>query len=164
MDVTLVLTHDCNLGCGYCYAGAKFNKRMSPEVAEKSLDLAFSDDAEEVQISFFGGEPLLCWDALVANAEEARRRAARAGKSLKMSVTTNGTLLTDARAQKLEELGVYVGLSIDGIREAHDAGRPKMGGGFELRGRRAGARDPGATGDSLRDNLGGHPQERSLAR
>lgn len=129
MDVTLVLTHDCNLGCGYCYAGAKFNKQMSAETAEKALDLAFSDDAEEVQISFFGGEPLLCWDALVAHAEDARARAAKLGKKLKMSVTTNGTLLTEDRAAKLEQLGVYVGLSIDGIREAHDAGRPKMGGG-----------------------------------
>jgi uncharacterized protein len=129
MDVTLVLTHDCNLGCGYCYAGAKFNKRMPAEVADKALDLAFGDAAEEVQISFFGGEPLLCWDALVDSAEKARRRAAESGKKLKMSVTTNGTLLTDERAAKLEELGIYVGLSIDGIREAHDAGRPKMGGG-----------------------------------
>jgi uncharacterized protein len=46
-----------------------------------------------------------------------------------MSVTTNGTLLDDERARILEELGVYVGLSIDGIKEAHEAGRPMMGGG-----------------------------------
>jgi len=129
MDVTLVLTHDCNLGCGYCYMGAKFNRAMSWEVARKSLDLAFGDDAAEVQISFFGGEPLLRWARLVAVAEEARRRAAESGKRLRMSVTTNGTLLTDDRAAILDRLGVYVGLSIDGVREAHDTGRPRMGGG-----------------------------------
>ena len=57
MDVSLVLTHDCNLGCTYCFAGEKFRKVMSPEVMRRGLDLAFSDDAENVQLSFFGGEP-----------------------------------------------------------------------------------------------------------
>ena len=129
MDVTLVLTHDCNLGCGYCYAGAKFNRRMSPEIARRCVDLAFSDEPERLQLSFFGGEPLLSWKQLVRTARSARERAERTGAELKMSVTTNGTLLTDDRARTLDELGVYVGLSVDGVREAHDAGRPKMGGG-----------------------------------
>jgi len=128
MDVTLVLTHDCNLGCGYCYAGAKFNRRMSGEAALKCLDLAFDDDSPEVQLSFFGGEPLLCWDLLVDLAREARARAQAGGRSLKMSVTTNGTLLTDERASLLDELEVYVGLSTDGVQEAQDDGRPTIGG------------------------------------
>lgn len=129
MDVTLVLTHDCNLGCGYCYMGAKFNKRMSPEVAQKALDLAFGTGSTRIQISFFGGEPLLAWDQLVTSATEARERAGRDGVDLKMSVTTNGTLLDRERGRILEDLGVYVGLSIDGIQAAHEAGRPMMGGG-----------------------------------
>ncbi len=129
MDVTLVLTHDCNLGCGYCYGGAKLNRAMPTEVAEKALDLAFGDGSAEVQLSFFGGEPLLKWRRLVWVARRARRRAREAGARLRMSVTTNGTLLTDDRAALLDELGVYVGLSIDGVREAHEAGRPRMGGG-----------------------------------
>jgi uncharacterized protein len=129
VDVTLVLTHDCNLGCGYCYAGAKFARRMRPETARKALDLAFSRSRDEIQISFFGGEPLLCWNQLVRTAKQARRRADEEGRQLKLCVTTNGTLLTDDRAAILDELGVYVGLSIDGVREAHDAGRRKMGGG-----------------------------------
>ncbi|MBW2462509.1 MAG: radical SAM protein [Deltaproteobacteria bacterium] len=129
MDVTLALTHDCNLGCGYCYAGGKFNRHMSPEVAAAAVDLAFEGPEEAVQLSFFGGEPLLRWEQLVESAERARVRAKETGKRLVMSVTTNGTLLTAPRADRLEELGVYVGLSIDGTRLAHDAGRPKMGGG-----------------------------------
>ncbi len=129
MDVTLVLTHDCNLGCGYCYAGGKFGRHMMPEVADAAVDLAFDGPEDEVQVSFFGGEPLLLWDQLVESAKRARARAAATGKRLVMSVTTNGTLLTAARADRLEEFGVYVGLSIDGTRSAHDAGRPKMGGG-----------------------------------
>ncbi len=129
MDVTLVLTHDCNLGCGYCYAGAKFNKRMPAEIAAEALELAFSKGAAKVQISFFGGEPLIAWPMLVDVANEARERAAAQGAELKMSVTTNGTLLDRERAKILDDLGVYVGLSIDGIAEAHDSNRPKMGGG-----------------------------------
>ena len=129
MDVTLVLTHDCNLGCGYCYAGDKFNRPMSRVTAERALDVAFEDRADELQLSFFGGEPLLQWDLLVDVAREARRRALVHGTRLRMSVTTNGTLLNAERASLLDQLEVYVGLSIDGIQEAHDAGRPRMGGG-----------------------------------
>ncbi len=129
MDVTLVLTHDCNLGCAYCYAGAKFQKRMSPETASRAIALAFTDGAPRVQISFFGGEPLLAWDELVRSAEEARALAEARGVALVMSVTTNGTLLDADRAATLDALGVYVALSIDGVREAHDAGRPRAGGG-----------------------------------
>lgn len=129
MDVTLVLTHDCNLGCGYCYAGAKLNKRMSSETATKVVDLAFSDGSPRVNISFFGGEPLLTYDQLVASATYAHTLANERGVEVRMTVTTNGTLLDTARAKELHELGVYIALSIDGTREAHDAGRPKMGGG-----------------------------------
>src|SRR5690349_552818 len=138
MDVTLVLTHDCNLGCGYCYMGAKFAKKMSPEVAKKALDLAFGTGSTRLQISFFGGEPLLAWDQLVVSATEARERAAKDGVELKMSVTTNGTLLDAERARILDELGVYVGLSIDGNQEAHESGRPLMGGGSSWEGARRG--------------------------
>lgn len=129
MDVTLVLTHDCNLGCGYCYAGAKFNRAMPESVARKAVEFAFSDEPKEVHLSFFGGEPLLSYDRLTASALHARELADARGVAIRMSVTTNGTLLTPARARELHELGVYVALSIDGTKEAHDVGRPTMGGG-----------------------------------
>lgn len=129
MDVTFVLTHDCNLGCGYCYAGAKFNKRMPMPIAERALDLAFEDAPSRVELSFFGGEPLLAYDLLCDIARQARERARRLGTEARMSVTTNGTLLDDERAKVLDDLGVHVALSIDGTKEAHDSGRPRMGGG-----------------------------------
>jgi uncharacterized protein len=129
VDVTLVLTHDCNLACDYCYAGAKVQRRMSPEIAQKAVDLAFVDDPKRAQLSFFGGEPLLAYELLLRSAEQARSEARARGIELKMSVTTNGTLLDDARARELAALDVYVALSIDGTREAHDAGRPLRGGG-----------------------------------
>jgi uncharacterized protein len=129
MDVTLVLTHDCNLACGYCYMGGHFRRVMPWDVAARSLDLAFRDDARDLQVSFFGGEPLLEWDLLVRAAEAARARAAAESKNLRMVVTTNGTLLSPERTRRLADLDVYVALSIDGDREAHDATRPRAGGG-----------------------------------
>ena len=81
MDVSLVLTHDCNLGCGYCYTGAKFRKRMPREIADKALDLAFNDPAPEVQLSYFGGEPTLELDMLLAVAHEANTRGKRLGNN-----------------------------------------------------------------------------------
>ncbi|MGZ3423629.1 MAG: radical SAM protein [Polyangiales bacterium] len=129
MDVSLVLTHDCNLGCGYCYTGAKFRKRMSRETASKGLDLAFGDHASEIQLSYFGGEPTLELDLLIDVAKEARERAAKLGKKLVQTVTTNGTLLDAKKVAALYELDIYLALSIDGVKEAHDGNRPQMGGG-----------------------------------
>lgn len=129
MDVSLVLTHDCNLGCSYCYTGAKFRKRMSRETASKGLDLAFDAHDGEIQLSYFGGEPTLELDLLLDVAREARSRAAKAGRKLVQTVTTNGTLLDAAKIEALYAEDIYLALSIDGVREAHDANRPRMGGG-----------------------------------
>lgn len=134
MDVSLVLTHDCNLGCGYCYTGAKFRKRMPRETAHKALDLAFGSPSPEVQISYFGGEPTLELDLLLDVAKEARARAAATGKKLVQTVTTNGTLLDRAKIDALYGEDIYIALSIDGVREAHDGNRPQMGGGSSFDG------------------------------
>ncbi len=127
MDVSLVLTHDCNLGCSYCYEGEKFRKRMSDDVRDRALDLAFADEAVAVQVSFFGGEPLLEWEQLVSATHAARSRAAATGKKLVFTVTTNGTLLDAERVQFLVENQFFIGLSIDGVRAAHEATRPTRG-------------------------------------
>lgn len=129
MDVSLVLTHDCNLGCTYCYAGEKFRQRMSDEVAERALDLAFADDRPRVQVSFFGGEPLLEWPRLQRLADAAAARARQSGKELVLSLTTNGTLLDEERVDFLNARGFFIGLSIDGVAAAHEATRPTRGGG-----------------------------------
>lgn len=129
MDVSLVLTHDCNLGCNYCYTGAKFRRRMPKAVADKALDLAFGDDAAEVQLSYFGGEPTLELELLLSLARQARVRAEQTGKRLVQTVTTNGTLLDEAALAALYAEDVYVALSIDGVRAAHEINRPTMGGG-----------------------------------
>jgi uncharacterized protein len=131
LDMGLVLTHACNLACTYCYTGEKKRVGMPADVAMRAVDFAFAQVREggRLQLSFFGGEPLLEDELLVAIAERARERSATLGRSLVMQMTTNGTLLRDELLDRLAELGVHVALSIDGTREQHDTARPRVGGG-----------------------------------
>jgi uncharacterized protein len=128
VDVTLVLTHDCNLGCSYCYAGRKFKRAMSDEVIARALDLGFADGVPQLQLSFFGGEPLLAWDKLVCATLMAESRAAATGQRLVLTVTTNAALVDQERAAFLAAHGFYVAVSLDGVRAAHEATRPTRGG------------------------------------
>lgn len=131
MEVSLVLTRDCNLACGYCFAGEKRRDRMPLERGRQALDFAFARralDGGRLDLSFFGGEPLLEWDGLVVLAEEARARAEREGTPLALQVTTNGVLLDAERIARLGELGVHVALSLDGTETAHERARPTRGG------------------------------------
>jgi uncharacterized protein len=127
MHTTLVLTHECNLACTYCYMGEKFRRSMDWDTVLAGLELAF-EGAGDVEVGFFGGEPLIEFDLLVRVCEHVRARAAGEGRRARFAVTTNGTLLTAARAARLAALGVELTLSLDGVREAHEATRPQRGG------------------------------------
>lgn len=121
--LTLCLTHDCNLRCDYCYGGEKSARHMTRETGRAALRRAFDGASGRLHLVFFGGEPLLRWGMLTALLDEARKRAAEAGLELRGSVTTNGTLLTPARAERLRAEGFTVAVSCDGTRRAHDAHR-----------------------------------------
>jgi uncharacterized protein len=129
MDVTLVLTHRCNLACHYCYAGAHLKKDMDDQTMARALDLLFSDGAPHAQLGFFGGEPLVAWDLLVRAVTGAKARATRRARTLLIQCTTNGTLIGEEQALFAAAHGMRVTVSIDGVREAHDLNRPQAGGG-----------------------------------
>lgn len=125
MRVSLVLTHQCNLGCPYCYAGRKFERSMSDEVAWKALKLAFSGPQDEpVEVSFFGGEPMLRFREMVRHTRTAAALARRRGRDVRFQVTTNGTVLDDHHLRFLARYGFHVAVSVDGVGEAHDRQRP----------------------------------------
>ena len=124
MDITLVLTHDCNLGCGYCYAGRKFHKVMPGDVARRALELGRNPDVPDPFVGFFGGEPLLAYEQLVEFTGLARQIL----EAPRFMVTTNGTRFNEERLAFLRANDFFVGLSLDGTREAHDATRPGRGG------------------------------------
>ena len=138
MDVTLCLTHACNLRCDYCYAGPKSARRMSWNTARKAVDFALARTLEQsgltklppaCQLGFFGGEPLLAWEMLEKAAVYAMEEAARFGIRLKLTVTTNMTLLDEYKAGWLRSNGFHVGLSLDGTRKMHDTLRRTRTGG-----------------------------------
>ncbi len=134
-NLTLHVAHGCNLACRYCYAdhglygGA--GARMEPAEAIAWVDWLFDQadgDARDLGISFFGGEPLLAFDAVKAAACHARGRAERAGLDVRFGITTNGTLVTPEIADFLLDIGAVVTVSLDAARPLNDRLRPTAGG------------------------------------
>ena len=137
MNLTLCLTHDCNLRCAYCYAGRKFPRAMSWDTALRALEFGVKLARDEArlagrkprwQLGFFGGEPLLEWDLLQRATDRAGDLAAAEGMDLTLTVTTNATLLDPDRIRWLKTRKFHVGLSVDGDAAMHDLLRRDAGG------------------------------------
>lgn len=132
--LSLAVAQKCNLGCTYCYAqqgefgGAA--KNMTLEAAEQAVDLLVHGAAPgaRLNLAFLGGEPLVNRRVLQAATLRAAELAGRRGVTITFSITTNGTLLTEADAIFFETHGFAVTVSLDGPREAHDAQRPYKNG------------------------------------
>lgn len=120
----LVLTEDCNLRCDYCWI-PKRPEYMPWEVAKRAIEFLFEEsrDAQDLEITLFGGEPLLAWDVLVQSVEHAEHLATAAGQRVHWAVTTNGTLLNEERVRFAAQHGINYLLSIDGDRDSHDRHR-----------------------------------------
>lgn len=125
MRITLVLTHQCNLACGYCYAGEKFNRRMPDDIAWKALKLAFETESPQpLTVSFFGGEPLLEFARMAKWTRLAYQMAQRKGRQIEFSVTTNATIISEKIIRFFQHYPYQVAFSIDGLAETHGAQRP----------------------------------------
>jgi len=125
VKVCLFLNHACNLRCSYCYNGPKFSRPMSLDVARRGVALALEDGRDgPVQLSFFGGEPLLEMNRIRQIVPHAEAEAERLGRVLRLVVVTNATLLDAAALDYLMAHRFYVGVSLDGNRAAHEATRP----------------------------------------
>jgi uncharacterized protein len=128
---TLVLevAQTCNLSCSYCYAGGGAYggtpRLMRPALARRAARhlVESSGDRAQVTLVLFGGEPLLNLPALEAAVTEAEAAASAAGKSLVVSLTTNGTRFTPRVLDFLSEHRIGVSVSIDGPPDVHDANR-----------------------------------------
>lgn len=127
MKVCLVLTHQCNLGCSACYAGEKFRRAMTLETGLESLRVAFQRPGP-LEVSFFGGEPMIAFSEMAALTRTAARWAERSDRPLRFAVTTNATILTDKHLRFLKHYNFFVGLSVDGLEEEQDKHRPFAGG------------------------------------
>ena len=123
MRLTLFVDHACNLRCTYCYNGHKFAAPMPVGLARDAVDLVLGMGRGLRQVGFFGGEPLLRFELVRKDAAYVRERTAGCPVPPALVVTTNGTLLDDARVAWLAAERCFVGVSLDGVAGAHDACR-----------------------------------------
>jgi uncharacterized protein len=134
----LMVTHGCNMACRYCYGSVGFDPSqsapylygsttvgMSFDVAKRGIDFLFeaSGPQKELSIVFFGGEPLLELPLIERIVPYVRRKEKDTGKSVDLSLSTNGLLLTDAAVNFLVANKIGCQVSIDGPPELHDANR-----------------------------------------
>ena len=137
----LHVAHDCNLGCLYCFAeeGEYHGRRaiMSYEVGKKALDFLIenSGNRRNLEVDFFGGEPLMNWDVVKQLVAYGRSREKECNKNFRLTLTTNGMLLTDEVMDFLNREMANVVLSIDGRKEVNDRMRPtrnKKGSSYDI--------------------------------
>jgi uncharacterized protein len=132
--LSLAITGRCNLACGYCYAdGGSFGgaaQEMPWPVAQAAIDqlLARVPEGGTASLAFLGGEPLLNRELLMRATRHATLRAGERRARLRLSLTTNATVLDTRDVGFLAEHGFAVTVSIDGEQELHDALRPTRGG------------------------------------
>lgn len=130
----LHIAHDCNLKCKYCFAeeGEYHGRRalMSYEVGKKALDFLVANSGSRVnlEVDFFGGEPLMNWQVVKDLVAYGRSLEEPNHKKFRFTLTTNGVLLNDEMMEFVnKEMGNIV-LSVDGRKEVHDKMRPLAGG------------------------------------
>jgi len=118
---TLCLTHQCNFRCAYCYID-KRSGRMPIEVAERIVESIFasSSGGEEIDIGFFGGEPLLEFDLLTKIVGLIETHPGYERNAVTLSVVTNGTVFSEDVAAFLGEHGIVLCVSCDGTPQVQD--------------------------------------------
>jgi uncharacterized protein len=138
LNITALTTLQCNFSCDYCFQGdhGDYNRvadKMSMETAvrvaawiERELDRVCP---ESLILTFFGGEPLLNLPVMYYLAERAHRAAETRGLPMRISIITNGLLLSEEVVDRLQPLGLKsVKITLDGDRNAHNRMRPLRGG------------------------------------
>ena len=130
----LHIAHDCNLACKYCFAeeGEYHGRRalMSYEVGKKALDFLVANSGNRVnlEVDFFGGEPLMNWQVVKDLVAYGRSMEETHHKKFRFTLTTNGVLLNDDIQEFANREMSNLVLSIDGRKEVHDRMRPYRGG------------------------------------
>ena len=134
---TIDLTEGCNLACDYCFTYSKHKKRVLPlDLGKRIIDwwLPQTDPTKHIQMSFWGGEPLLEFERmkkLIAHANELNKDLKR---DIEYGGTTNGVLYTPDKVEWCAENRSLFLISLDGVKAAHDMHRkfPNGKGSFDI--------------------------------
>ena len=130
----LNVAHDCNLRCEYCFAAkGDFGcgrKLMPLEVGKKAIDFLIERSAgrRNLEMDFFGGEPLMNWDVVKELVLYAREQEKIHNKNFRFTITTNGLLLTDDKIDFINQEMSNCVLSLDGRKEINDRLRVRVDG------------------------------------
>lgn len=132
-SIQLAVVQGCNMSCAYCYERGKFANEepilMSKEVGERAVEFLIdkSQGCKELNITFFGGEPLLNWPLIKHLVGYAIKRAKETGLKNFFSLTTNAVLVTDEIARYIKKYNFGLMCSIDGPPEIQNKFRPLKG-------------------------------------
>jgi uncharacterized protein len=123
--LTLMVTNACNMRCTYCYNGIGYDKTMSIDIGTKAIDrsIASLQNGGRLELGFFGGEPMLEPDLILALIEHAQTQMQEKGLELLLSVTTNGTITNNKAWQIMMMPNLDLAISIDGHPQTHDRNR-----------------------------------------
>ena len=130
----LHVSHDCNLRCRYCFASTgdfgTGRKIMDFETAKKAIDwvVAKSGPRRNIEVDFFGGEPLMAMDTVKKTVAYARSLEEAHNKRFRFTITTNGILLNQENIDWINREMSNVVLSLDGRPSVNDAMRPTING------------------------------------
>ncbi|HIX31044.1 MAG TPA: thioether cross-link-forming SCIFF peptide maturase, partial [Firmicutes bacterium] len=122
----LHVSHDCNLRCKYCFASTgdfgTGRLLMDADTAKAAIDFVIerSGARRNIEIDFFGGEPLMAMDVVKETVAYARSREAESGKHFRFTITTNGVLLDDDTIDYINREMDNCVLSLDGRKEVND--------------------------------------------
>lgn len=131
----LHVSHDCNLRCQYCFAGTGNygggRVNMAPDTAIMAIDFLIekSGNRHNLEVDFFGGEPLMAWETIKATVNYARSREKETGKNFRFTITTNGMLLNDEKIEFINKEMSNCVLSLDGRKSVTDNIRNTVKGG-----------------------------------
>lgn len=125
-SMCLNVAHDCNLRCAYCFAAqgdfGKGRMLMPFDVAKAAIDFLIreSGDRHNLEVDFFGGEPLMNFDVVKQTVAYARGLEEAHHKNFRFTITTNGLLLDDEKIDFINREMSNCVLSLDGRKEVND--------------------------------------------
>ncbi len=133
-SMCLNIAHDCNLRCSYCFAAqgdfGHGRKLMPLEVGKAAIDflIAHSANRHNLELDFFGGEPLMNFEVVKQVVDYARSIEKEHNKNFRFTITTNGLLLTEDKIDYINREMSNVVLSIDGRKAVNDSLRFRVDG------------------------------------